>query len=166
MLCIPTWQPMTPLSTSRGKRMPGKWQSSLWQLWSRPMRTGMTKAPKGSWYADPKAVGIMNVILWSNAPMALTYNMMTRMDLVSLGWSVSGMCIPQMPWAQLSWPCQFLPIVPILATNNETLNNHMCKHYGMGLTCQEDGYTTTSMAAMRTHMESRHDFQSKRMVKK
>ena len=47
------------------------------------------------------------------------------------------------------------------STNNETLNNHVCKHYGMGLTCRADGFTTASVAAMKAHMESEHGYKGK-----
>ena len=56
----------------------------------------------------------------------------------------------------------FCPCCAFWSTNNETLNNHVHKHYGMGLTCQADGFTTTSMAAMKTHMESEHRYEGKR----
>ena len=32
----------------------------------------------------------------------------------------------------------------------------------MGLTCQADGFTTASMAAMKAHMESEHGYEGKR----
>ena len=43
----------------------------------------------------------------------------------------------------------FCPCCTFYSTNNETLNNHVRKHYGMGLTCCSDGFTTASMAAMK-----------------
>ena len=45
--------------------------------------------------------------------------------------------------------------------NNETLNNHVRKHYGMGLTCRADGFTTANMAAMKVHMELEHGYEGK-----
>ena len=50
----------------------------------------------------------------------------------------------------------FCPCCAFYSTNNETLNNHVRKHYGMGLTCWSDGFTTASMAAMKGHMETEH----------
>ena len=47
------------------------------------------------------------------------------------------------------------------STNNETLNNHVHKHYKMGLTCCADGFTMASVAAMKTHMEAEHGYEGK-----
>ena len=55
----------------------------------------------------------------------------------------------------------FCPCCVFFLTNNETLNNHVRKHYGMGLTCQADGFTTASVAAMKVHMESEHGYEGK-----
>ena len=49
----------------------------------------------------------------------------------------------------------FCPMCLFWSTNNETLNNHVRKHYKMGLTCHADGFTMASVAAMKAHMESR-----------
>ena len=38
----------------------------------------------------------------------------------------------------------FSPLCTFWSTNNETLNNHVCKHYKMGLTCRADGFTMAS----------------------
>ena len=56
----------------------------------------------------------------------------------------------------------FCPCCAFWSTNNETLNNHVRKHYGMGLTCRADRFTTASMAAMKAHMESEHGYEGKR----
>ena len=50
----------------------------------------------------------------------------------------------------------FCPCCAFFSTNNETLNNHVRKHYGMGLTCRADGFTTASVAAMKAHMETEY----------
>ena len=55
----------------------------------------------------------------------------------------------------------FCPLCSFWFTNNETLNNHICKHYRMGLTCRADGFTTASMAAMKAHMETEHGYRGK-----
>ena len=39
----------------------------------------------------------------------------------------------------------FCPCCMFYLTNNKTLNNHVHKHYEMGLTCQSDGFMTASM---------------------
>ena len=56
----------------------------------------------------------------------------------------------------------FCPLCAFWSTNNETLNNHVCKHYKMGLTCWADGFTMASVAAMKAHMESAHGYEGKR----
>ena len=56
----------------------------------------------------------------------------------------------------------FCPLCTFWSTNNETLNNHICKHYKMGLTCRADGFTTASIAAMKAHMEKEHGYEGKR----
>ena len=40
-------------------------------------------------------------------------------------------------------------------TNDNSLNNHIHKHYGMVMACYHDGYTTRSVMAMKCHM-SKH----------
>ena len=55
----------------------------------------------------------------------------------------------------------FCPCCSFYSTNNETLNNHVHKHYGMGLTCRADGFMMASVAAMKAHMESEHRYEGK-----
>ena len=55
----------------------------------------------------------------------------------------------------------FCPCCMFWLTNNETWNNHVCKHYEMGLTCWADGFMTASMAAMKAHMEMEHGYEGK-----
>ena len=55
----------------------------------------------------------------------------------------------------------FCPMCAFWSTNNETLNNHVRKHYKMGLTCCSDGFTTASVAAMKTHMETEYGYEEK-----
>ena len=56
----------------------------------------------------------------------------------------------------------FCPCCTFYSTNNETLNNHVRKHYGMGLTCHSDRFMMASMAAMKGHMETEHGYKGKR----
>ena len=56
----------------------------------------------------------------------------------------------------------FCPCCAFYSTNNKTLNNHVCKHYGLGLTCHSDGFTTASVATMKGHMETKHRYEGKR----
>ena len=55
----------------------------------------------------------------------------------------------------------FCPCCAFYPTNNETLNNHVRKHYEMGLTCWSDRFTTASVAAMKGHMETEHGYEGK-----
>ena len=55
----------------------------------------------------------------------------------------------------------FCPLCAFWSTNNETLNNHICKHYRMGLTCHANGFTTASVATMKAHMEMEHGYKGK-----
>ena len=66
----------------------------------------------------------------------------------------------QMPSSSIH--ANFCPCCTFYLTNNETLNNHVHKHYGMGLTCQSDGFTMASVAAMKAHMETEHRYEGKR----
>ena len=55
----------------------------------------------------------------------------------------------------------FCPLCSFWSMNNETLNNHICKHYRMGLTCRADRFTMASMATMKAHMETEHGYKGK-----
>ena len=55
----------------------------------------------------------------------------------------------------------FCPLCSFWSTNNEMLNNHIRKHYRMGLTCRADGFTTASVAVMKAHMETEHGYKGK-----
>ena len=56
----------------------------------------------------------------------------------------------------------FCPLCSFWATNNEMFNNHVHKHYRMGLTCCADRFTMASVAAMKAHMETEHGYKGKR----
>ena len=62
----------------------------------------------------------------------------------------------------------FCPLCAFWSTNNETLNNHVRKHYKIGLTCWADGFKMASVATMKSHMEMEHGYKGKhaRQVKK
>ena len=65
----------------------------------------------------------------------------------------------QLPSGQVD--ANFCPLCAFWSMNNETLNNHIRKHYRMGLTCRADGFTTASVAAMKAHMETEHKYEGK-----
>ena len=41
-------------------------------------------------------------------------------------------------------------------TNDSVLNNHVCKHYGMAMSCYNNGYTTGNVHSMKRHMTAVH----------
>ena len=55
----------------------------------------------------------------------------------------------------------FCPLCVFWSTNNETLNNHVSKHYKMGLTCRAHSFMMASVAAMKAHMEAEHGYEGK-----
>ena len=55
----------------------------------------------------------------------------------------------------------FCPLCTFWSMNNEMLNNHVCKHYRMGLTFCADGFTTASVVAMKVDMETEHGYKGK-----
>ena len=71
-----------------------------------------------------------------------------------------GQAKMQLPSGQVD--ANFCPLCAFWSMNNEMLNNHVCKHYRMGLTCHSDGFTTASLAAMKAHMEMEHKYKGKR----
>ena len=50
------------------------------------------------------------------------------------------------------------PVCRFWNTNDITLNNHVRKHYNMGLCCPEDGFVSASAKKMRTHLDEEHDY--------
>ena len=56
----------------------------------------------------------------------------------------------------------FCPLCAFWSTNNEMFNNHVCKHYRMGLTCRADGFMMASVATIKAHMETEHGYKGKR----
>ena len=65
----------------------------------------------------------------------------------------------QLPSGQVD--ANFCPLCAFWSTNNEILNNHIRKHYRMGLTCRADGFMMASVAAMKAHMETEHGYKGK-----
>ena len=95
-------------------------------------------------YGDPDSFGHPGTMgLWDlHSSNALSQ---VKMQLVS-GWVHANFC----------------PMCAFWSTNNETLNNHVCKHYKMGLTCHSDGFMTASVATKKAHMEAEHGYEGKR----
>ena len=60
----------------------------------------------------------------------------------------------------------FCPHCKFWATTDEALNNHIWKHYQMGMSCYHDGYTTGSVKFMKSHMKTEHDIIMKSATEK
>ena len=50
------------------------------------------------------------------------------------------------------------PVCRFWNTNDVSLNNHVRKHYNMGLCCPEDGFVCASAKKMRNHLEEEHEY--------
>ena len=50
------------------------------------------------------------------------------------------------------------PICRFWNTNDVTLNNHVRKHYNMGLCFPEDGFVSGSAGQMRKHLRKKHAY--------
>ena len=50
------------------------------------------------------------------------------------------------------------PLCKYWNTNDISLNNHIRKHYNMGLCCPEDGFVSGSAELMRNHLREEHDY--------
>ena len=93
--------------------------------------------------------------------MALTWPTVTRTALGTLGRWAYGISSNTLSRAKMllvsGWvDVNFCPMCAFWSTNNETLINHVRKHYKMGLTCRSNGFTMASVAAIKTHMEAKH----------
>ena len=127
------------------------------------------KGPRGSRAPDATKVPIKQVMLvcqyengvnvkYSNSDGFGRPGMMGLWDLHSS----NALNRAKMQLPSDSIDANFCPCCAFYSTNNETLNNHVRKHYGMGLTCRSDGFTTASVAAMKGHMETEHRYEGKR----
>ena len=50
------------------------------------------------------------------------------------------------------------PLCKYWNTNDISLNNHIRKHYNMGMCCPEDGFVSGSAELMRNHLCEEHDY--------
>ena len=127
------------------------------------------KSAKGSWVPDTEKVAIDRIMLVCQHENGVD---MAYGDLDSFGcpgmmglWdlhSSDALSRVKMQLASGRVDANFYPMCLFWSTNNETLNNHVRKHYKIGLTCHVDGFTTASVAAMKAHMEAEHGYEGKR----
>ena len=130
--------------------------------------TNFKKGAKGSWAPDSEKVPIDRVMLVCQRKNGVD---VAYSDPDGFGhpgtmglWDLHSMNTLSRVKMQLQSglvDANFCPLCSFWSTNNETLNNHVRKHYRMGLTCRADGFTTASMAAMKAHMETEHGYKGK-----
>ena len=127
------------------------------------------KLAKGSWTPDTEKVSIDRIMLVCQCENGVNVaygdpdgfgcpGMMGLWDLHSS----DALSQAKMQLVSDQVDANFCPLCAFWSTNNETLNNHVHKHYKMGLTCRSDGFTTVSMGAMKAHMEAVHGYEGKR----
>ena len=132
------------------------------------MDTKFKKGPRGSQAPDATKVPIKQVMLVCQCEkdVNVKYSDSNRFGYPgTMGlWDLHSS--DALSWAKMQLPsgpidANFCLCCTFYSTNNETLKNHVRKHYGMGLTCQADGFTTASVAPMKVHMESEHGYEGK-----
>ena len=131
--------------------------------------TKFKKGPLGSWAPDTEKVAIKWVMLVCQCENGVNvkysdsdgFGHPGTMGLWDLH-SSDALNEAKMQLPSSSVDANFCPCCAFWSTNNETLNNHVCKHYEMGLTCRADGFTMASVAAMKVHMETEHGYEGKR----
>ena len=131
--------------------------------------TKFKKEPRGSWAPDTEKVAIKRVMLVCQCENGVNmkysdsdgFGCPGTMGLWDLH-SSNTLNRAKMQLPSSSVDVNFCPCCAFFLTNNETLNNHVRKHYRMGLTYRADGFTTARVAAMKVHMESEHGYEGKR----
>ena len=131
--------------------------------------TNFKKGAKGSWAPNSEKVHINRVMLvcqWENGVDVVYsdpggFGRLGTMGLWDLH-SPNALSRAKMQLTSGLVDANFCPLCSFWSTNNEMLNNHICKHYRMGLTCRADGFTMASVAVMKSHMETEHGYKGKR----
>ena len=134
----------------------------------KEVETMFKKGPQGSRAPDATKVPIKRVMLMCQRENGVNmkysdsngFGHPGKMGLWDLH-SSNALNQAKMQLPSGSTDANFCPCCAFYSTNNETLNNHVRKHYGMGLTCRSDGFTTASVAAMKRHMETEHGYEGK-----
>ena len=146
-----------------------KWKGGDVSEFDKEVDTKFKKGPRGSRAHDTEKVAIKRVMLVCQCENGINVNYSDsdrfgRPGTMGL-WDLHSSDALNQAKMQLpsgSVDANFCPCCAFFSTNNETLNNHVCKHYGMGLTCRADGFTMASVATMKVHMESEHGYEGKR----
>ena len=130
--------------------------------------TNFKKGAKGSQAPDPEKVPIDRIMLVcqreNGTDVAYSdpdgFGQLVTMGLWDLH-STSALNRVKMQLSSSLVDANFCPLCAFWSANNETLNNHIRKHYHMGLTCCIDGFTMPSVATMKAHMEAHHGYKGK-----
>ena len=134
----------------------------------KEVNTKFKKGPRGSRAPDTEKVAIKRVMLVCQCENGINvkysdsdgFGRPGTMGLWDLH-SSDALNRAKMQLSSSSVDANFCPCCAFFSTNNKTLNNHVRKHYGMGLTCWADGFTMASVATMKAHMESEHGYEGK-----
>ena len=130
--------------------------------------TKFKKGPRGSRAPDTEKVAIKRVMLMCQCKNSVNgrysdpdgFGHPGTMGLWDLH-SSDALSRAKMQLPNGSVDANFCPCCAFWLTNNKTLNNHVRKHYRMGLTCRADRFTMANVAAMKVHMESEHGYKGK-----
>ena len=145
-----------------------KQQGGNTSKFNKEVGTNFKKGAKGSWAPDSEKVPIDRVMLVCQRENGVDiaysdpngFGHPGTMGLWDLH-STNALSRAKMQLQSGLVDANFCPLCSFWSTNNETLNNHIHKHYRMGLTCHADGFTMASLAAMKAHMETEHGYKGK-----
>ena len=146
-----------------------KWKGGDISRFDKEVDTKFKKGPRGSRAPDTEKVAIKRVMLVCQCENGVNVKYSDSDGFGRPGtmglWDLHSS--DALNWAKMQLPSgsvdvNFCPCCTFWSTNNETLNNHVRKHYEMGLTCRADGFTMASVAAMKAHMETEHGYEGKR----
>ena len=126
------------------------------------------KLAKGSWALDDEKVSINWIMLVCQCPNGVDVTYANKDGFGHPGmmglWDLHSHNALNQVKLQLKSgvvDANFSPLCTLWSTNNEMLNNHIQKHYRMGLTCRADGFTKASISTMKLHMEQEHGYEGK-----
>ena len=140
-----------------------KWKGGDISQFDKEVDTKFKKGPRGSRAPDTEKLAIKRVMLVCQRENSVNvkysdsdgFGCPGTMGLWDLH-SSDALNRVKMQLPSGSVDANFCLCCAFWSTNNKTLNNHVRKHYEMGLTCQADGFTMASVAAMKVHMETEH----------
>ena len=102
------------------------------------------KSAQGSRAPDDEKVAIDHVMLVCQCLNSVDVTYANKDGFRCLGMMALGRAKLQLKSGLVD--ANFCPLCAFWPTNNETLNNHIRKHYKMGPTCQADGFMVASVS--------------------